>query len=313
MLTEIKIGSLTLKNPILNSSGMFLYCDEVSNIIDLNKFGAIVTKGISLNPIKHKASNRFKEIIPNYSYINAVGFENIGLTEFIKTKIDKLYKPTIINLLVNETNEIFEIIDKLNELDNFHGALELNTSCPNIQSPPICYNLPLLESKLLHIKRNSKYPIIVKLGPSIENIKTIAKTVEQTGVDAISLINTIPAIAIDIEKRKSALWKPFGGLSGPCIHPIALKMVFDVSRCTQLPIIGIGGVNDGNTAIAMIIAGATAVAIGTSLAYDTKLIDKILIALKNYGKRHNIKSINELIGSLKEETPQSDLSFLNSR
>lgn len=297
---EVKITkNLILKNPFMNSSGMFLYGPEVKNIIPLKSIGAIVVKGITLEPIHLKKTNRISIIKENYSYINAVGFENYGIDYFIKTVFPqlKVYKtPILINLLTENNDKILELINKINVLD-YPIGLEINVSCTNVSKPPLGYDIISLSKTIKKIKHISKHPIIVKMPPSIENTQVIARVIEDSGADAISLINSIPSMAIDVQTRKSILWKKYGGLSGPAIHPIALKMVYDAYKVTNIPIIGIGGIYNTKTALSMFIAGASSIQIGTALSFKPYLLSSILKNTIKYCKKYGFKSISSLVGS----------------
>lgn len=308
MNLSVNIGRLKLKNPVMVASGTFGYAEEFKDFMDLKKLGAIVTKTITLNPRKGNPPARTCETPAGM--LNSIGLENPGLDKFIAEKLPLIKKfgvPIIVSIASEGDPKEFEILAKrLNRIREV-VALELNISCPNVkhsrllplnsqlisQDPKATYNLVKAVRKL------TKKTLITKLSPNVTCISDIALAAEAAGSDAVSLINTLSGMSIDIEKRIPKLASVTGGLSGPAIRPIAVRMVWEVYRKIKIPIIGMGGITDVASALEFFIAGATAISIGTANFVNPTVTAEVIEGIKKYMVGSKIKSINELIGSLK--------------
>lgn len=301
---KVKIGNLELKNPVMPASGTFGYGLEYFDEINPENLGAIIVKGLSLEP---SSGNPHPRVVETPSgLLNAVGLENIGIKNFIKTRLPLLCSfstPVITNIYGKTEDEYEKLAEIINDEEKI-SAIELNISCPNVKkgglafgtSPETCFNL------VSKIRKKTSKTLIVKLTPNVTDIKPIAKSAEDAGADAVSLINTITGMAIDIHSRKPMLANITGGLSGPAIRPVALRMVYEASSCVKIPVIGIGGIVNYEDALSFIIAGATAVQIGTGNFIDPKTCEKIVKKIKGFMKKNKISSINELKGSLETNT-----------
>ncbi|MGM0417279.1 MAG: dihydroorotate dehydrogenase [Thermodesulfobacteriota bacterium] len=297
---SVKIGKITLKNPVIPASGTFGYGLEYADVTDISKPGAIVVKGLSLKPSKGNPSPRVVET-PS-GLLNAVGLENIGIDAFIESKLPALkkYNTHIITNLYGQTEEDYikltEIINKEPDI----SGIEVNISCPNVKkgglafgtSPETCFSL------ISEIRAKTDKTLIVKLTPNVTDIKPIAESAQKAGADAVSLINTITGMAIDVKTKKPLLANITGGLSGPAIRPVALRMVYEAASVVDIPVIGVGGITNYKDALSFIIAGATAVQVGTGNFINPKTCEKIINKMSKYLKKQNIDSISELTGSL---------------
>lgn len=298
---SVNIGGIAMQNPVMAASGTFGYGREYSDLIDLNKLGALVVKGISLKPEKGNPTPRLVEVCGGV--INAIGLQNPGYDEFIEKYLPflKKYKvPVVVNIWGRSVKEYAEIAGRFDGVKGIHG-LELNISCPNIKTGGIAFGTdPKMTAAVVSAARkNTKLPLIVKLSPNVTRVADFAKIAEANGADAVSLINSFPAMALDIETRRPILANVTGGLSGPAIHPIALKMVYEAARAVKIPVIGIGGIVSAKEALAFIIAGAAAVAVGTANFTDPTTILKVIAGLEAYLVRHGMRSVRELVGSLR--------------
>jgi len=297
---QVNIGGIVMKNPVMAASGTFGYGKEYADLVDLNRLGALVVKGISLKPEKGNETPRMVEV-PG-GLINAIGLQNPGFDGFIKDYLPFLRKykvPVIVNIWGRSVNEYAEVAAKFNGVKGIHG-LEVNISCPNIKTGGIAFGTdPAMTAEVVSkVRQNTKLPLIVKLSPNVTKIGNFAKIAEANGADAVSLINSFPAMAIDIETRRPILANITGGLSGPAIHPIALKMVWEAAKSVRIPVVGMGGITSAKEALAFIIAGASAVAVGTANFTDPTTILRIVDDIESYLRRHNIDSVRKLIGSL---------------
>lgn len=292
----VNIAGIKMKNPIMVASGTFGYGEEYGQLIDLNMLGAIVVKGITLLPKQGNPPPRIVET--PCGMLNAIGLENVGVERFIKEKLPYLQQfntPVIVNIAGECVEEYVELAKKL---DRLVDGLEINISCPNVargglqfgQDPALTYDV------VSKVRQATKLPLIAKLSPNVTDIKIIAKSAEDAGGDAISLINTILGMAIDVNTKKPILANIKGGLSGPAIKPIALRMVFEVAQVVKVPIIGQGGIMNATDALEFIIAGATAIAVGTANFVDPTATIKIIEGIEDYLIKNNISRINELIG-----------------
>jgi len=294
------LGNIELKNPVIVASGTFGYGEEFSKLYDISKLGAIITKGISLKP---RAGNPMPRVVETASgMLNAIGLENVGIEAFIKDKLPFLRKSkatVIVNIFGESIEEFVAIALKLVGIIGI-SALELNISCPNVQNGGVHFgtNAKLAYEVTKAVKQTTAFPLIVKLSPQVTNIVEIASTVVDAGADILSLINTFPGMAIDIKKRKPILANVIGGLSGPAIKPIALKLVHDVSNAVKVPVIGMGGIMTANDAIEFMLAGASAVQIGTANFINPTAPIDILNGIRNYMVENNITNIEEIVGKL---------------
>jgi dihydroorotate dehydrogenase (NAD+) catalytic subunit len=296
----VYIGNLKLKNPVMTASGTFGYGEEYSEFVDLNSLGAIVVKGISLKPMEGNPPPRVCET--PCGMLNAIGLQNVGLKDFLKKKLPYLRRfntPVIVNVLSNTIQGYVKISKALD--DSGADGIELNVSCPNVKKGGISFGtdkktLAKLVSKVrLSVKRAA---IITKLSPNVSCIQEFSKIAEDSGSDAVSLINTIPAMAIDIETRKPRLANITGGLSGPAIKPVAVRMVWECYNSVKIPIIGMGGIMNASDAIEFMLAGATAVAVGTANFVNPKSTIEVINGIEQYLRRKEITDVKEIIGSL---------------
>lgn len=297
----VNINNLEFENPVLTASGTFGYGEEFCDFLDINRLGGIIVKGTTLHPREGNPYPRMAET-PS-GMLNAVGLQNKGIDYFI----DYIY-PRIKNyqthILVNVSGSTIEdyvaVVEKLNDLDKI-PAIELNISCPNVKEGGMAFGTSCASAeKVTKAVRDAyKKTMIVKLSPNVTDISEIAKAVEAAGADAVSLINTLLGMAIDAEKQTPILSTITGGLSGPCVKPIALRMVWQTSKAVQIPIVGLGGIMTATDAIEFFLAGATAVQIGTANFIDPGLAEKIISEINEYLNRHHIKSIKDIIGMLK--------------
>jgi dihydroorotate dehydrogenase (NAD+) catalytic subunit len=299
---EVSIGPLRLKNPIMTASGTFGYGEEYAGFIDLNRLGALIIKGLSLHPRKGNPPPRIMETTGGM--LNAIGLENVGARAFIEEKLPFLRRfdvPVIANIF-GETIAEYQKTAELLERAGGVSGLELNISCPNVQKGGVVFGVdPLLAAEVTRkVKRGTNLPVIVKLTPNVTDIAYIAESVEDAGADALSLINTITGMSVDLERRSPHLKNITGGLSGPAIKPIALRMVWQVVKRVSIPVIGIGGILTAADALEFLIVGARAVQIGTANFINPRAATDILAGMEDYLERHHIADVNDLIATLKE-------------
>ena len=308
---SVNIGKLKLKNPVMVASGTFGYAEEFRDFMDIKKLGAIVTKTITINPRPGNPAPRTCETPAGM--LNSIGLENPGLDAFLKDKLAPLAK-TGVPVVVSIASEIdpAEFIELCRRLDKVSAAaaIELNISCPNIKDLKNRSKIKTLISQdadstyalVRSVRKVTKKTLITKLSPNVTSIAEIARAAEDAGSDAVALINTLTGLSIDVDDMSSRLAVVTGGLSGPAIRPVAVRMVWEVFQKIRIPIIGMGGIIDAESALEFIIAGATAVSVGTANFIDPAVSVKILSGLRNYLKNKKIKDINELIGGLRVET-----------
>jgi dihydroorotate dehydrogenase (NAD+) catalytic subunit len=300
MNLTVEIGGLNLKNPVMTASGTFGYGEEYAEFVDLNMLGAIVVKGISLEPMAGNPAPRICET--PCGMLNAIGLQNVGLKKFLKEKLPYLRKfdtSIIVNILGNSVREYVTLAKSLDEAGV--DGIELNVSCPNVKKGGIAFGMDrkLLSGLIAKVRSTVKNStLITKLSPNVSSIPEFAKTAEDAGSDVISLINTIPGMAIDINTGKPKLANITGGLSGPAIKPIALRMVWEASGAVKIPVIGIGGITNAEDAIEFLLAGAAAVQVGTGNFLNPKATTDIIDGLLAHLKRHSIHDINEIIGTI---------------
>ncbi|XCH48195.1 dihydroorotate dehydrogenase [Thermodesulfovibrio sp. 3462-1] len=295
---EVKIGNVTFKNPVLTASGTFGYGLEYSQFVDLNLLGGIVVKGLSLQPKQGNPPPRIYETA--CGMINSIGLQNIGFEAFKKEKVPFLKKfntNIIVNFFGEDLNEYIEMARLLDSLEEIN-ALEMNVSCPNKDSKWRRMGLEpqLLKKAVKEVRASTKKTLIVKLSPQ-GDVALMAKICEDEGADAVSLINTFPAMVIDIKTRRSMLGTSTGGLSGPAIKPIALRAVWEASQAIKIPVIGIGGIVTAEDALQFLIVGARAIQVGTANFINPQSTIEIIEGIKQFLIAEKIKDINEIIGS----------------
>jgi len=301
---EVEIAGIKLKNPVMTASGTFGYGEEFSPFIDLDRLGAMVLKGITLKP---KTGNPPPRVIETPSgMLNAIGLQNVGVEVLIKEKLPYLKKfntPVIINISGDTIEEYVELARRLGEVSVEMGVagLEVNISCPNVKKGGMVWGTDAKATYKIvsSIRKTTTLPLIVKLTPNVTDIKTIALAAEEAGADALSLINTLVGMAVDIDSRRPKLANISGGLSGPAVKPVALWLVWQVFQTVNIPIIGIGGIIKVEDALEFIIAGARAIEIGTANFVNPRVSIEIIEGIKKYLIENNTKDINELVGSLK--------------
>ena len=297
---SVEIGKLKLKNPIMTASGTFGYGEEFADFIDLNRLGGIIVKGTTLH---HREGNPYPRMAETPSgMLNAVGLQNKGVDYFIEhiyPRIKDLDTRVIVNVSGSCIDDYVAVCEKLSPLDKV-AAVEINISCPNVKQGGMGFGTTCsgAESVTSAVRKAYDGTMIVKLTPNVTDITEIARAVEAAGADAVSLTNTFLGMAIDVEKRKPMLSTITGGLSGPCIRPIAVRMVWQVANAVKVPVVGLGGIASGLDAIEFLLAGATAVQIGTANFVDPQVTVKAIDYIEDYLKRHQITSVRELIGGM---------------
>ena len=297
---EVDIGGLLLKNPVMTASGTFGYGREFESLVDLEQLGAIVVKGLSLEPTVGNPPPRIVET-PS-GMLNAIGLENVGIEAFEKKKLPflrRLSTPILVNIYGKTVDEYAEMAHRIEDIEGIAG-IEVNISCPNVSAGGIAFGVdPGAAHDLVKVVRgNTTRPLVVKLSPNVTDIAEIALCVEDAGADAVSLINTITGMAIDIETRRPKLANITGGLSGPAIKPIAVRMVWQVADRVSIPVIGIGGIMGPEDAMEFLIAGATAIQVGTANFVNPHVTMDIVEGMTAYMRKMNIADIREIIGSL---------------
>lgn len=297
---SVEIGKLKLKNPIMTASGTFGYGEEFADFIDLNRLGGIIVKGTTLH---HREGNPYPRMAETPSgMLNAVGLQNKGVDYFIEhiyPRIKDLDTRVIVNVSGSCIDDYVAVCEKLSPLDKV-AAVEINISCPNVKQGGMGFGTTCsgAESVTSAVRKAYDGTMIVKLTPNVTDITEIARAVEAAGADAVSLTNTFLGMAIDVEKRKPMLSTITGGLSGPCIRPIAVRMVWQVANAVKVPVVGLGGIASGRDAIEFLLAGATAVQIGTANFVDPQVTVMAIDYIEDYLKRHQIASVRELIGGM---------------
>ena len=300
MNTKVTLAGIELKNPVMTCSGTFGSGMEFGESIDLNKLGAVVTKGIANVPWPGNPTPRVTEVYGGM--LNAIGLQGPGVDVFMERDIPflKQYDTKIIANVCGKTKEDYiDVVERLNDTDV--DMLEINISCPNVKAGALAFGQDpkVAEDITASIKKVAKKPIIMKLSPNVTDIAEMAKAVEAGGADVVSLINTLTAMKIDIHKRTFALANKTGGMSGPAIKPVAVRMVYQCANAVKIPIIGMGGIMNADDAIEFILAGATAVAIGTGNFVNPETTVNVIKGIEDYMRRYNIQDINELIGAVK--------------
>jgi dihydroorotate dehydrogenase (NAD+) catalytic subunit len=298
---RVNIGGIEIKNPVMTASGTFGYASEFDELMDLNRLGAIVVKGLSLEPSKGNPPPRIVET--PCGMLNAIGLENVGLAAFVKKKLPflrRLDTPIFVNVYGKSAEEYAELAARLEDIDGVSG-IEVNISCPNVKSGGIAFGAyPESAAEVISaIRKKITKPLMVKLSPNVTDITEIAKSVEAEGADSISLINTITGMAIDIETRRPKIGNITGGLSGPAIKPVALRMVWQVAQTVNVPVVGIGGIMTAKDALEFLIAGAVAVQIGTANFINPHATTDIIDGIETFLIERNISDISDIIATLK--------------
>lgn len=299
MNTSVKIAGVEFKNPVMTGSGTFGSGMEYGEFVDLNKLGAVVTKGVANVPWPGNPTPRIAEVYGGM--LNAIGLQNPGIDVFMERDIPFLQQydtKVIVNVCGKSIADYVEVVEKL--ADKPVDMLEINVSCPNVKEGAIAFGQKkeALEEITAEIKKHAKQPIIMKLSPNVTDIGEMAKAAEAAGADAISLINTLTGMKIDIHRRKFALANKTGGMSGPAIKPIAVRMVYQAAHAVNIPIIGMGGICNGEDAIEFMMAGATAVSVGAANFFDPYSTEKVVAGIEEYMTKYGVEDINELIGAV---------------
>lgn len=296
---SVDIG-VKMRNPVMTASGTFGYGQEYADVVDLEKLGAVVVKGISLDAWEGNETPRIVEV-PG-GLLNAIGLQNPGVDKFAKEYMPFLREhdvPVIVNVWGRSVEEYSECVARVSDIDGVSG-IELNISCPNIKQGGIAFGTDekMAAEVIASARERTKLMLMPKLSPNVTDISVFAKIAEEEGADAISLINSLPAMAIDTETRKPILANAVGGLSGPAIHPVAVRMVWQAAQAVKIPVVGMGGITDSATALEFIIAGASAVAVGTASFADPTTCLSVIDGIGEYLARHYIDSISDIIGTL---------------
>ena len=300
MNTKVNLAGVELKNPVMTASGTFGSGAEYSEFVDLNRLGAVVTKGVANVPWPGNPTPRIAEVYGGM--LNAIGLQNPGIDVFVQRDIPflKQYDTRIIvNVCGKTTEDYIEVVERLG--DEPVDLLEINISCPNVKEGGIAFGQDpkAVEAITREVKRHAKQPVIMKLSPNVTDITVMAKAAEAGGADVLSLINTLTGMKIDINKRAFAIANKTGGMSGPAVKPVALRMVYQVANAVNLPIIGMGGIATAEDALEFIMAGATAVSVGTANFYNPYATVEIAQGIEDYMKKHGVADIGELIGCVK--------------
>jgi len=300
---RVSVAGLELTNPIIAASGTFGYGIEFEEIVSLERLGAIVTKGISLEPMAGHAQPRLVQTAAGM--LNAIGLQNVGVEEFVKRKLPQMSRypqcKVIVNVFGTTVNEYIGVVDRLNDAEGI-AAYELNASCPNVHAGGMSFGADpySLEELVDRTKRVAIQPLIVKLSPNVTSIALMARVCADAGADAVSLVNTFLAMSIDVEERRPRLSNVTGGLSGPAIKPIAVRMVYEAARAVEIPIVGMGGIVTPEDAVEFMLAGATAVEVGTASYADPRATERLAKGLESWCKSHNVEKVASLTGALKD-------------
>jgi len=297
---SVTIGGIAMSNPVMTASGTFGYAREFEPLFDLNRLGGIVVKGLSLEPTHGNPPPRIVET--SCGMLNAIGLENVGIEHFIEHKLpylSRLQPPIVANIYGKTIEEYAQLAARIDDAAAIDGV-EVNISCPNVKAGGVAFGV---DPKAAHdvvqaVREQFTRTVIVKLSPNVTDITAIAKSVEDAGADGLSLINTITGMAIDIHSRKPKLANITGGLSGPAVKPVAVRMVWQVAQSTKIPIIGIGGIQTAEDAIEFFIAGASAIQIGTANFVNPRATMDVLDGIQDYCRQHNIQRLADLVKTL---------------
>ena len=300
MNTKVNLAGVELKNPVMTASGTFGSGAEYSEFVDLNRLGAVVTKGVANVPWPGNPTPRIAEVYGGM--LNAIGLQNPGIDVFAKRDIPFLKQydtKIIVNVCGKTTEDYIEVVERL--ADEPVDLLEINISCPNVKEGGIAFGQDpkAVEAITREVKKHAKQPVIMKLSPNVTDITVMAKAAEAGGADVLSLINTLTGMKIDINRRAFAIANKTGGMSGPAVKPVAVRMVYQVANAVSLPIIGMGGIATAEDALEFILAGATAVSVGTANFYNPYATVEIAEGIENFMKKQKVEDIRELIGCVK--------------
>lgn len=295
----IDLCGVALKNPVMTASGTFGSGEEYSEFVDLNKLGAVVTKGVANVPWEGNPTPRVAEVYGGM--LNAIGLQNPGIDLFIDRDIPFLKKydtKIIVNVCGHTTEEYIDVVERLS--DQPVDLLEINISCPNVKCGGISFGQDpkAVEAITAEIKRHAAQPVIMKLSPNVTDITEIARAAEAGGADALSMINTLTGMKIDIHRQTFAIANKTGGVSGPAVHPIAVRMVYQTAQVVNIPIIGMGGIQNAEDAIEFLLAGATAVAVGTANFHNPMTTVEVIDGIADYMKAHQVEKVTDLIGAV---------------
>ena len=301
MNMSVDLCGVTLKNPVMTASGTFGAGEEYSECVDLNRLGAVVTKGVANVPWEGNQTPRVAEVYGGM--LNAIGLQNPGIDLFIERDIPFLKQydtKIIVNVCGHTTEEYIEVVERLAEQPV--DMLEINISCPNVKEGGIAFgqNPKMVETITSEIKKHARQPVVMKLSPNVTDITETAKAAEAGGADALSLINTLTGMKIDVNRRCFVLANKTGGMSGPAVHPIAVRMVYQCAQAVHVPIIGMGGIMNAEDAIEMILAGATAVSVGTANFTNPRATEEIIDGIAAYMEKYQVSDIKELVGAVRE-------------
>lgn len=299
MNTKVNLAGVTLKNPVMTASGTFGSGAEYAEFVDLNQLGAVVTKGVASVPWEGNPTPRVAETYGGM--LNAVGLQNPGIDLFVERDVPFLAKydtRIVVNVCGRTKEDYCEVVSRL--FGQPVDLLEINISCPNVKEGGIAFgqNPKSVEEITKEVKKCASQPIIMKLSPNVTDISEMARAAEAGGADAVSLINTLTGMKIDIHKRAFALANKTGGLSGPAIHPIAVRMVYEAAHAVKIPVVGMGGIASAEDAIEMILAGATAISVGTANFYNPTVTMEIVSGIREYMEQYGVKDIQELVGAV---------------
>lgn len=297
---SVALGKLTLPNPVTVASGTFGYGVEYARLLDLNQLGAVVVKGIRLGPVRGNPTPRTAEVTSGL--LNAIGLQGPGVEGFLQKYwpfLRTLKVPVILNIWGTTVEEYAEVARRFDAIEGI-GALELNVSCPNIKEGGAQFgtDVQLLAQVVAACRRATSLPLITKLSPNVVSIAPYARAAAEAGSDALAIMNSYPAMAIDIQTRKPRLANVTGGLTGPCIKPIAIKLVWEAAAAVKIPIIGMGGIQNAADAIEFLMAGASAVAVGTATFYEPQTAFQVLAGVKDFLRRQGLRDVRELVGAV---------------
>ncbi len=300
MNTKVNIAGVELKNPVMTASGTFGSGAEYGEMVDLNRLGAVVTKGVANVPWPGNPTPRIAEVYGGM--LNAIGLQNPGIDVFMERDIPFLKQydtKIVVNVCGRTTEDYVEVVERLGDTDV--DLLEINISCPNVKEGGIAFGQDpkAVEAITREVKRRAKQPVIMKLSPNVTDITVMAKAAEAGGADALSLINTLTGMKIDIHRRTFALANKTGGLSGPAVKPVAVRMVYQTANAVKIPIIGMGGISTAEDAIEFLLAGATAVSVGTANFFNPYATVEIVQGIEDYMKRYGVDDVNQLIGAVR--------------
>ena len=299
MNTEVKVAGVAFKNPVMTASGTFGSGMEYSDFVDLNRLGAVVTKGVANVPWEGNPTPRVAEVYGGM--LNAIGLQNPGIDVFMERDLPFLQKydtKVIVNVCGKTVSDYLEVVERLS--DTPVSMLEINVSCPNVKEGAIAFGQKAdsLFDITSQVKKKAKQPVIMKLSPNVTDITAMAKAAEAAGADALSMINTITGMKIDIHRKKFVLANKTGGMSGPAVKPVALRMVYQTAQAVKIPIIGMGGIGSGEDAVEFLLAGATAVAVGAMNFVNPYATVEVVEGIESYMKQYDIENVTDLIGAV---------------